>query len=178
MTWLMESPWPALWIGLILEVLLAIALVRTGRGAIIGAMVLVLALSGGLIFLERVVVTEREEVENTLDDIAAAVEANDVQKVLAAFSPKCPRVNEVRSTLSRVKVRAANVGGDFEVTFNRLTSPPSAKTRFTGYIDAHDNKGEIPYEHIIRKFQVTLQKQGDRWLIADFSDADPRGKGR
>jgi hypothetical protein len=176
MTWFIESPWPSLAIGFALEVILAIALVRTGRTAIIAAMVVVLAATIGLLALERVVVTEREEVEDTLDAVAAALESNDVPAVLAAFSPNCPRLGEVKSALSRFTVREARIGGDLEVRINRLTSPPSAATYFTGRIDGKDSRGEFPYEHMIRKFKVTLERRGDKWLIADYSDADSRAR--
>lgn len=174
MTWFIESPWPSLALGFSLEVILAIALVRTARAAIIAAMVVVLAVTGGLLALERIVVTEREEVENALGAVADALESNDVSTVLAAFSPDCPRLGEVKSALSRFTVREAHIGGDLEVRINRLTSPPSAATYFTGQVDGRDARGEFPYEHMIRKFKVTLHKRGGKWLIADYSDAGPR----
>ena len=46
-------------------------------------------------------------------------------------------------------------------------------------IDGKDARGEFPYEHMIRKFKVTLERRGNKWLIADYSDADSRdGRGR
>lgn len=176
MTWFIESPWPALALGFSLQVILAMALARTGRAAIIPVMVLALAATVGLLALERVVVTEREEVEDALDAVADALESNDVPAVLAAFSPDCPRLGEVKSALARFTVREAHVGGDLEVRINRLTNPPSAATYFTGRIDGRDARGEFPYEHMIRKFKVTLHRRGGKWLIADYSDADSRAR--
>ena len=172
MTSFVESPWPSLVLGIGLEVVLAIALVRTGRAAIIAAMVVVLALTVGMIVLERVVVTEFEEVEVALDAVARALESGDVETVLASFSSKCPRLGEVESALSRFTVREAHIGGDLEVRINRLTHPPSATTYFTGRVEGKDKRAVVPYEHMIRKFKVTLHKQGNRWLIADYNDAD------
>jgi hypothetical protein len=92
MTWFIESPWPALALGISLEIILAIALVRTGRAWIVAAMVAALAATVGLLAVERFVVTEREEVEDALDAVAHALESNDMPTVLAAFSPNCPRL--------------------------------------------------------------------------------------
>ncbi len=176
MTWFIESPWPSLALGISLEIILAIVLVRTGRSWIVAAMVVALAATAALLAVERYVVTEREEVEDALAAVADALESNDVPAVLAAFSPDCPRLGEVKSALSRFTVREARVGGDLEVRINRLTSPPSAATYFTGRIDGKDARGEFPYEHMIRKFKVTLHKRGGKWLIADYSDADSRAR--
>ncbi len=174
MTWFVESPWPSLMLGVVLEVILTIALVRTGRVAIIGAMVVVFAMTVGMVILERMIVTEAEEVEDSLDRVAAALVANDSPAVLACFSPQCPRLAELRSILSRVTVRVATIGGDLEVRPNHLTQPPSAICYFTGHVEAKDSRGQIPYEHMMRKFKVTLRKEGGRWLIADYSEAEPR----
>jgi ketosteroid isomerase-like protein len=164
-------------LGISLEVILAIALVRTGRGVIIGAMVVVLALTGGMLILERLVVTENEAVEDALDQVAAALAANDRDAVLASFSPQSPRRAEVQSLLSRVTVSSARIGGDLEVRFNELASPPSATTYFTGIVNAKDTGGAIPYEHMMRKFKVTMRKEDGRWLIFDYAEAESRRKG-
>jgi hypothetical protein len=178
MTWFVESPWPSLMLGVVLEVILAIALVRTSRGAIVGLMIVVLVLTVGMVILERAIVTETEEVEDSLDRVAAALVANDAPAVLACFSPQCPRLAELRSILSRVTVRVAKIGGDLEVQPNHLTQPPSAICYFTGHVEAKDGRGEVPYEHMVRKFKVTLRKEGGRGLIADYSDAEPRSPRR
>lgn len=176
MNWLIESPWPSLMLGAALEVVLGLALVRTGRGIFLAPMALVLALTGGMLVVERLVVTETEEVEDTLATIAAALEANDVPRVMASVAANCPRRGEIERTLPRFEIHEAHVGGDLEVRLNRLTSPPSATTFFTGRISALDKRGEVPYEHMLRKFKVTLRKEGDRWLVSDYSDSDPRDR--
>ena len=173
MTWLVESPWPAITLGVVVQVALAIVLVRTGRGAVLVAMAVALALTIGMLALERVVVTEQEEVEDALEAVAVALETNDTPAVLALFSPTSPRRGEVASALARFKVRDANIGGDLEIRTNALTSPPSAHAYFTGRLDAHDTRSEVPYDHVLRKFKVTLHRDGRRWLIHDFASEDP-----
>jgi hypothetical protein len=175
MTWFVESPWPSLTLGIGLEVILAIYLVRSGRAIVIAAMVGVLALTAGLVVLERIVVTESEQVEDTLDEIAQALVANDSSAVLALFSSNSPRRAEVQSAMSRVKVSEAKIGGDLEVRLNPLTVPPSASAYFIGHVQVKGARETIPYEHLVRKFKVTLHKQGDRYRVFDYEDADPRG---
>jgi hypothetical protein len=129
-----------------------------------------------MVMLERVVVTDTEQVEDTLHGIAEDLEANNIPLVLASFSPNCPGIRQAESVLRRVKIETAVVGRDLEVRINKLTSPPTATAYFTGRIQARDTGGSIPYENYIRKFKVRLELRGDRWLVADYEDGDMRKK--
>jgi hypothetical protein len=62
------------------------------------------------------------------------------------------------------------------VRLSPLTSPPSATAFFTGHAEGRDKRGQIPYERFLRKFKVRLHREGDRWLVADFEDLDPRSR--
>jgi hypothetical protein len=167
-----ESPWPAAMICIVLEVMLAIVFIRTGRAMVLVAMALVLAAAAGMILLEQTIVTDTEEVEDTLHGIAEDLQANDV--VLASFSPTCPQLARVRSSLKDITVQSASVGADLEVRINKLSSPPSATTYFTGRINAKEKRGTtIPYDNFFRKFKVRFERHGDRWLIVDVQDAEP-----
>jgi hypothetical protein len=173
MTWLVESPWPAVTLGVVLEVALAIVLLRTGRAAVLVAMAIVLVVTIGMLIVELAIVTEVEAIEDALEAASVALEANNPPQVLALFSPRSPRRGEVESALARFTVREANVGGDLEIRTNQLTQPPSANAYFTGRIEGRDNQGELLYENLVRKFKVTLHHDGDRWLLYDFAVEEP-----
>lgn len=178
MTWLVESFWPAVTLGVVLQLVLAVVLVRTGRAAVIVAMVAVLLVTLGLVALERYVVTEREQVEETLFAAEAALEQNDADAVLALFTATSPHRQEVARVLDRFKVRDAHIGRDLEVRTNQLTSPPSAKAFFTGRVEGSDTRAAMPYDQVIRKFAVTFHRDGNRWLIHDYEMSDPFSKQR
>jgi hypothetical protein len=170
----LESPWPAALLCIVLQIILGLVFIRTGRAIVLVAMAVVLAACAALIVIEQTTVTDTEHVEDTLHGIAEKLEANNVEAVLADFAPQCPRLAEARSVLERVTVESASVGSDLEVRINLLTSPPSATAFFTGRIQARDKRGTIPYEHYVRKFKVKLAREGDRWLVVDYEDADFR----
>lgn len=176
MTMFVESPWPATMLGIVLEVILAVVFIRSGRALVVALMAVVLALMAGVLVLERAIVTDAEAVEDTLHGIAADLAANDAEAVLASFSPDCPRLTEVRKALARVTIRSASVGADLEVRISELTVPPSATAWFTGRIDGKDTSGTIPYEHFARKFKVKLERRDSRWLITNYEDAPPGSK--
>jgi len=86
MMYLFESPYPALFIGIFLLAGLAIALAQTRDKRLAVGLVLVFVGMLGMMALEVIVVTPREEVEQQLDALAAALEANDARGVLASIS--------------------------------------------------------------------------------------------
>jgi hypothetical protein len=175
MNWIVESPWPVITLGVVVQVALAIALVRTGRGVYLVVMGAAAAITGAALLAERLIVTEREQVEDALESAAVALEANDPPAFMGLVSPRSPRRAEIEYLLSRVHIRDANVGGDLEIRTNQLTSPPSATAYFTGRVEASDVRQSFPYEHMVQKFKVTLQRHNDRWLIHDYAMADPVG---
>ncbi len=176
MTLLVESPWPAVLMCTVLLIICGVVFLRTGRTVVLGVMAGIVVALAAMVVLERTIVTETEEVEDTLHGIAENLAANDKAAVLASFVPGSPYQAQSRSALDRVTVESASVGADLKVVINKLTSPPTATTYFTGRIHASDNRGQIPYENYIRKFKVRLERHGDRWLIVDYEAADLRRK--
>jgi hypothetical protein len=172
MTALVESPWPVLFIGIVVEAALALALLKTGRGKLLGVMIGVGALTLLGLAVERLVVTDREAVSDTLDAAAAAVEANDLERLLSYISPTAQRPQaDSRFVLGRFEVSKARVR-DLTVTINRLTSPPTAKARFIAFGQGRDRQGVFPYQAYSQQVIVELQLEGDRWLVTDYSVED------
>jgi hypothetical protein len=176
MSLFVESPWPAVVLCTFLILAFGALFMRSGSVWAIAALAGSVGLMAGLVVLERTIVTDTEQVEDTLHGIAENLEANNIPLAMASFAPNCPGIRQAESVLRRVTVQSAVVGRDLEVTINKLTSPPTATAYFTGRIQARDNGGSIPYENYIRKFKVRLELHGDRWLVADYEDGDLRKK--
>jgi hypothetical protein len=169
MTLLLESPWPALVVGVILEAVLAIAFLRTGLAKIIAAMVGVALIVVLLLVMERVVVTEFEEIENTLYDAAAAIEAGDNERVLGYISPQAPGLKQyAERALRQFTLSEVRIGNDLKAQVNPLSSPRSAEVHFTVKITGKDRKGSIPGGTILERADLTLHKIDGRWYVADY----------
>ena len=164
----LESPWPILLIGIAVEAVLAVMLLRTGQGRMLWAMLGVAAVVLVGLAVERLVVTDREAVENTLDACVAAVKANDINRLLECISPAAPQVRaEARFVLDRFEVQKAALT-DLEITINRLTNPPTAKAKFRAIGAGRDRKGEFPYQGFAEIVTVELRLEGDRWLVSGY----------
>ena len=171
MQWLFENPWPAIGCGLVLEAFLGVAFYNTGRRAVLAGMAGVLVLTLAMVAIEKLVVTEREEVEDALHGIAAAMETNRIEAVLAYIAPDAiPMRSAVQSILPTIEVIEAKAGGDIKIIFNRVIDPPTARVEFIGRVKAksHSPGQQFPYENFIRRFTVKLRKEGDRWLLTEY----------
>ena len=80
-----ESPWPILFIGIAIEAVLALLLLRTGLGKYLIAMIGVAVVVAAGLVVEHFVITDRKAVAQTLDAAVAAVRTNNLQGRSIAF---------------------------------------------------------------------------------------------
>ncbi len=167
----LESPWPILIVGLVVEIVLAIALFRTGRGVVLGLMggVALLVLLG--VLMERWTLTDTKRIRQTLETAAAGLQAGNAQQVDACIVPGPD------GDVARGKVVWALSVADFkeltirnlDVKFNYQTSPPTAETTFSVWVRGNDRGGTLPGElsHPVA-MNVKLRresKESGRWLV-------------
>lgn len=175
---LFESPWPAIWFGVLAEALLGVAFFNTRRVALIWAMAGVLVVTGLLLVTEWAVVTDVESVEYTLEAVARALESNDIEQVLAHVAPEAgPLRAAIRTYVPSIEISDANVGGDLKVTVNHFTQPATARAEFTGRISgkARNPSRGIPYDNFFQRFAIKFRQEGDHWLLADYELLEMRG---
>lgn len=171
MSWLFEDPTTLIVAGVLIEALLAVALYNTGRGALVAAMAGVLVVVGLGVLIERIVVTDQEQVADTLAAVAKGVEANDVEGVLAFIDPASTGMRaSVRMALASARVSEVRIY-DLVVEVNERSNPPTAGAEFTGRVKG-SYRGESGGGEgmLLRKFTVNFRRQGDRWLMTDYED--------
>lgn len=174
----LENPMPVILCGIIAEAVLGIALLRTGRGVLLWAMGGVLALVLLGVGLEYLVVTEREQVETTLDEVAAAVGRNDRSGVLSHIHPSAAETRQLvnwgfgLASFTDAKITYLEVEN-----INHLTSPPTARVRVKGIVFFKDRRGEDPYGKRPVNLTLELRRGSDRWLITSHQwHDDPIGR--
>jgi len=169
----LESPWPWLLIGIVAEAILAAALVTTRRGALLWGMLGVLGFVVGGVVIERLVVTEREQVEAAMDGIVSALNANDLDRLLRDYIAPDAYTTRARANwaLNRVEIQKANYH-NLQVTINHLTSPITAQAEFDGNVRYQDRLREFPYGFYEARFVVELELRDRRWLVTDHVEYD------
>lgn len=169
MTWLLETPWPAILFGIMAEILLAIALFTISKRWVAIAMGVVAALVVAMVLLERFITTETEEVEIALQQLAAALAADDVPAVLSLVAPDARGVRKAAEQhMPRYVINSVNIARDLTITVDHEAVPPKAVAKFTCRVNANDKRGQIPYQNAILQFTMRYRQDGDRWLVYEY----------
>ena len=165
----LESPWPFLLLGIVAEAVLGLVLLRSGQGKWLWAMVGVGVVAIGGLLAEHFVVTDRKLIAQTLDTAAAALQANNLPRLLDCISPGAQRVRtHSQRLLGRYHFRTSHIY-DLNIKINRYTSPPTAKVHFLAFGEGEDRHGLIPRGGYSRGVEVELRWENDRWLVTDYS---------
>ena len=169
MTWLLEERLPILLLGASSTLIMVLVVVFTRRLPALLGLIGVILLTGLLLLLEMLVVTDVEVVENTLYQGAALLEQNDIPAALAYVSPTAKPIRQRAERLfSDVTFSEVRIGYDLHVTIDHQTQPATATANFTCHAKLQHRSQIMPYQHGHRRVTVTLVREGDRWLVTDY----------
>lgn len=174
MNLLLENPLPIWSLGAVcLAIAVIVFLAKQSHASILG-IVGVFAVTALLIFMESVVVTPGEEVEQSLTELMAAIEANDVTAVVAWIDPSTKAIrNEAETLMPQVKVRETGAAS-VRVEVDESATPMRATSFFRGRIDGvHARTGARVF--YFDQVEINWQKSGDTWRVIDYR-AKFRGK--
>ncbi len=173
MTWLSEDSTPAIVVGLIVEAILLLALVKTGRRPLAYAMAAVALLVGGIVWIEKHTVTDTKLIRATLDQGVVALEHNDLPGLLAIISTSpaaAPTRASAISVAHQITVESASISG-IEIKVNRFNNPPAATAELTGHLTGHVRSGLYPYDHFPpMHIRANFRLENDRWLIESYEE--------
>lgn len=166
MTWLYENPWPAIVGGAIAELILIGMLFASGRLRLVVWMAVVAAIAGGLVLFEHYTVTDREQIELNLREIAAALERGDVSTVVEHISPAAER------TIGRARFAAlqgateVRINNDLEIKVYYDEDPLRAEAWGTvTAVGSRVYRGAVPVQ-----VEVALRKVEGKWLIYNHKE--------
>jgi hypothetical protein len=130
-------------------------------------MVGVIAVTLLLLFVERVVVTPSEQVEQSLSSLMDAIQANDLPAIVSMIEPSAKHVRSDAETLiPQVKVKETG-STSVRVEVSESTNPLRATAFFRGRIDGtHSRTGSRIF--YFDNVEIDWQQVGDQWLIVDY----------
>lgn len=164
-----ESPVPYLLLGLVAESILLIVYLQTRRTAFLAAIVVVASLTAAGILVEQMVVTDREAVEQTVYNLAEAIEADDVQGVLRHVSPQAGQARaDAQREMGRYEVELARIISPLEIEFFDNTSPPTARVSFRAVVRVKEGRSGVAFPATL-DFVITFAREGDRWLLLGYA---------
>ncbi len=175
MTWLLEDPWPVVVIAVLLEVVLIGGLYRTGRGVLFAPMILIALLAGGLFALEQYVVTEKEEIEEAIYGIAASIEADNVEGVLAHISEAAPQIrNSAERHLRFYFIEEIRIKRNLEVFFRKDSDPRRAEARFNAVVVGGDRAGLFESRPLPLLFTLEFRHEDNGWKLSHYEVQSPQ----
>ncbi len=174
MSWLYEQTWPTIAISGCIAALAITLFFQSRRPAyLLGILAAGGVLALGL-WIEAAVVTENEEIEESLNAVAEAIEAGDLDTVLSYIAPESyqlraeARLFSLQQSISSVKVTVQRV----DIT--RSSSPIRARVRISGTVKGKDVASNNPKRTpdklreefvYMGRLELWMYKEGDRWLI-------------
>jgi hypothetical protein len=155
--------------GLLTTLALVVFLARRSLGSLVALAGAILLTLLGLV-VERLVVTEREQVERAVAEVLAAVEANDLPGVLAAIDPAAAKVRgDASALMPLIKVEKARALSAVDVDFTSTRQPPMALSRFRCFLQGIHTRSGMQVGYFNQQVDIHWVKRGDRWLIEDYT---------
>ena len=174
--WIAENAFLPFMTGLLIAAGLAcFAFMLASRQLAIMAVIIGVC-SVALMVVERYIVTDREQVQNLLYEVANDVEFNRHDAILANMKVDSRAYKMAIGEMPLYKFRTCNITGIREINLKPDVNPTTATINFVVYIDVnamqthqYDGPGR-------REITLTLEKQPDgKWLITDYSHRHPSG---
>ena len=175
MHWLFETPWPAIVIGVLATAIVASGWLRTGRQTLLHLMVAIILLTIGAVVLERWVVTDREQVDATLHEIARLVESNDVDAVLRyAYSGSPATRAQAAGELPRYRFQTVTIARNLQIQVFPKHVPPRATAEFNVIVQLGLADGSWSDQRVVRYVEVTFYQEADgQWRVAAYNHYEP-----
>ena len=177
---LMEQPVLILVSGTILVSVFVGGLVQTGRRSLLYLAIAAAFATGGLLLLERMTITPREEVRATLYVIAHHLEQDDVDAVLGFISDGKPKLKrEAKQKMGLVEIGEVDIKRNLRVKIVEARGIQVAEARFNCVIHFDRIKGFSEMSNVSRRypqfFVVRFRQDDDGcWRVRDYEMQDPR----
>jgi hypothetical protein len=167
LTTLLENPVPIYAVGAVLATLCGlIFLARRNVPSLLG-FVGVAAATILLVLVERLVVTDREQVETAVVELMLAIEQNDLSKVVATIDPAASQIRDDAQTLMPQVLVKDTGASSLSVEVDTEAQTPTAVAKFRGKIDGiHKPTGQRAF--YFEEVHLYWVKQDDRWLVSDY----------
>ncbi len=163
---LLENPLPIYAVGAVLATVCGLAFLARRNLPSLFALIGVVVLTLLLVVVERVVVTEREQVEAALLQLMRDVEAGDMPAVLARIDSGAAKMrNDVEKLMPQAEIKDTGATSvRVEVDAERLT----ATSRFRGKVDGvHRRRGMRVF--FFDEVEINWVKRGEQWLAEAYA---------
>lgn len=169
--WFTETPWPPIFIfGAVACVLLSLWWTRR-KQSYLGAVIILLVAAVATFFVERAIVSDREQIEQNVLDLTAAFQREDLDATLSHFSALA---DELRAIVTKA-MELVDVQHDLDVKDVQVTMVAQGsqgisifRANATVSVPSMSFTGHQP-----SRWKLTWQREGGEWKIVEVIRMDP-----
>ena len=172
MSWLFDDSTSVLAVTVLVEIILIVALLRSGKTSLLYAALVVAVACGACVAIELMVETDRERIEQVIEQTRSAVLANDREQVLDLIAPGSLKLRTPAARyLAQFFVRGVKITDGPHITLFVKTAPLSASVALNARLDLEPKKGPLAYRAGLLRVEARLEETpaGWRWTEAAFS---------
>lgn len=168
--WFTESAFFPSCIGVMLAIVFVGLAFSSGETIMLKFAVAIALLVAVLNVIEVSIVTSREQVENSLYDMASAMRDNDFERVFEYLDSE-ELVQRARSELRDATCHSCNITAINEVSVEN--DGRTGVAEFVAFARASNKQFPSPTP-LQRRIKLSLRRQNSTWKIVDFKTSDPR----
>jgi hypothetical protein len=175
--WLFDSPIYIVLIAIVLGVLVGGAWTISGRNEPLYALGAVVGLAVVMLIVERMVVTDREAIRGTLNEIARDAQNNDLQKIVGHIAKSSPSlVQRAQNEMPHYHFTECRVTKVHKVDVDSTSEPRSAIVEFNvvaaGSFQQLGIEASGTYPRWVRLQMV--REQDGQWRVQDYRHEAPQ----
>jgi hypothetical protein len=178
MNWLFEQPLVIAIAGIVVGIAIGVAWSSTGRKELLFALGAVVVFTIAGLIVERMVVTDREAIEQTLVEIARDVQSNDVRAVVRHIHPGAPEiVRQAEAEMPNYEFTECRITKVHTIDIDASAEPRSAIVEFNVIASGSFSQGDISVADtkIPRWVQLHMVREKDgRWTVQDYKHDVPQ----
>lgn len=174
-TFITESPLHPILIGLLVGFGCGAAWLIRKRPLFLGLAAITVVVTAGMVVLEAVLVTDREQIHSELDQMAEAVRANDTERLLEHLSPHPPGLRQsAKSQMDRWEISFCRILSRRDPEIQWAHTPPQAQLRFVALASGHSRGGDGIGGTDRLGINLVLEKESDgRWRVVAYNLFNP-----
>ena len=162
--WFIEDPWPPLFIGTLCGIVLLVVWAANARRSMLRGGLLCLLIGGSAWPIDMLVVTDAEQVELLVTDLADSVVAGNIEATLSHISEREVALRlAVTAGMNLVTVQNVRIT-DTSVEMLADNSRAKVHCRANGTLSI----GNVSMSrHFPSRWNLTWQREGDEWKIIE-----------
>ena len=168
--WFTETPWPPMMLLAVAAAVLVAAFVSTQRAKYLGFAAAVGLLAGGVWWIEREIVTERERVEAAVVGVVQAFQRKDLEGTLSFIAGRSVDLRVMAGGAMQLVTAHEDVHvTDVRVRMTNLDTRAISEFRVNGTFSV----ALVGESHVPTRWELTWQKEGEDWRIVSVRRLDP-----